>query len=66
VALALAIPPGPQRDIILQATYGVVVFSIIVQGLTLTRLVRRLVPVADGEPPATGPQALGLEASSGF
>lgn len=52
VALALAIPPGPQRDIILQATYGVVVFSIIVQGLTLTRLVRRHVPAAAQDRPA--------------
>lgn len=44
VALALAIPDGPERDIILQATYAVVLFSIIVQGLTITRLVRRVVP----------------------
>jgi len=44
VALALAIPSGPERDIILQATHAVVVFSVIVQGLTITQLIRRVVP----------------------
>lgn len=40
VALALSIPPGTEREIILMATYVVVVFSIMVQGLTISRLVR--------------------------
>jgi CPA1 family monovalent cation:H+ antiporter len=39
VAMALSLPPGPHRDIILMVTYVVVVFSIMVQGLTLGRLV---------------------------
>ena len=39
VALALSIPGGPERDIILGITYAVVVFSILVQGLTIGRLV---------------------------
>lgn len=39
VALALAIPPGEIRDLILAITYAVVAFSIIVQGLTLKRLI---------------------------
>lgn len=39
VALALSIPPGPERNVILQVTYVVVVFSIIVQGLTLRRVI---------------------------
>jgi CPA1 family monovalent cation:H+ antiporter len=39
VALALSIPPGPERDLILPVTYTVVVFSILVQGLTIGRLV---------------------------
>lgn len=43
VALALAIPAGPERDVIVAITYTVVVFSIAVQGLTLAPLVRRLV-----------------------
>lgn len=44
VALALSLPPGPERDAILAATYTVVLFSILVQGTTLKRLVQRVVP----------------------
>ena len=40
VAMALSLPPGRPRDIILTITYAVVVFSIIVQGLTVGRLVK--------------------------
>ena len=40
VALALSLPPGPEREIILAVTYLVVVFSILVQGLTMGKLVR--------------------------
>lgn len=39
VALALSIPAGPERDLILPVTYTVVVFSILVQGLTIGRLI---------------------------
>ena len=35
VALALSLPPGPDRNLILMLTYSVVVFSILVQGLTV-------------------------------
>jgi CPA1 family monovalent cation:H+ antiporter len=42
VALALALPMGPHRDAILVITYAVVAFSILVQGLTLSALLRRL------------------------
>jgi len=41
VALALALPAGPARDLILVMTYAVVVFSILVQGLTVETLLRR-------------------------
>jgi len=41
VALALSIPPGPARDTVLALTYCVVVFSVLVQGLTMGRVVRR-------------------------
>jgi CPA1 family monovalent cation:H+ antiporter len=41
VALALAIPHGPQRDVLVAITYGVVLFSIVVQGLTIGPLVER-------------------------
>jgi len=42
VALALSIPPGAERNVILMLTYSVVVFSIVVQGLTVARLARVL------------------------
>ena len=41
VALALSIPQGPQRGVIVFITYMVVVFSIVVQGLTIKGLLRR-------------------------
>ncbi len=41
VALALSIPPSPERDVILTVTYIVVIFSIVVQGLTIEKLIRR-------------------------
>ena len=41
VALALALPRGPERDVIVGATYVVVVFSVLVQGTTTGRLARR-------------------------
>jgi CPA1 family monovalent cation:H+ antiporter len=43
VALALSLPDLPFRDTILAATYGVVIFSILVQGLTIERVVRSAV-----------------------
>ncbi|MCO5124814.1 MAG: sodium:proton antiporter [Rhizobacter sp.] len=43
VALALSLPLGPQREIVLALTYCVVVFSILVQGLSIGWLVRRVV-----------------------
>ena len=46
VALALSLPAGPQRDSVLALTYCVVVFSILVQGLTIARLVRGTVRAA--------------------
>lgn len=41
VALALSLPEAPQKDLILAATYTVVIFTIVVQGLSLGRVVRR-------------------------
>jgi len=40
IALALSLPDAPQRSALITVTYVVVVFSILVQGLTLSRLVR--------------------------
>jgi CPA1 family monovalent cation:H+ antiporter len=44
VALALSLPAdhAHERNLLLIATYVVVVFSIVVQGLTIPRLLRRL------------------------
>jgi CPA1 family monovalent cation:H+ antiporter len=39
VALALSLPPGPERELLLTVSYVVVVFSILVQGTTLKRVV---------------------------
>lgn len=44
VALALSLPIGPARDIITTLTYAVVVFSIAVQGTSISALVRRYLP----------------------
>jgi len=41
VALALSLPAGEVRDTLVTVTYVVVVFSILVQGLTLGHVVRR-------------------------
>ena len=38
VAMALSLPNVPQKELILHMTYGVAAFSIIVQGLTISRL----------------------------
>lgn len=43
VALALALPAGPERDIILPITYVIVLGSIIIQGLTIGSLIRLIV-----------------------
>ncbi|MGV3516343.1 cation:proton antiporter [Luteitalea sp.] len=38
VALVLSLPPFPGREILLASTYAVVVFSVLVQGLTVRRV----------------------------
>jgi CPA1 family monovalent cation:H+ antiporter len=43
VALALSLPAVAEKESILVITYTVVVFSIIVQGLTFKRVVARFV-----------------------
>ncbi len=42
VALALSLPAGESRDLILFLTYVIVVFSIVVQGLTIGPLIKKL------------------------
>jgi CPA1 family monovalent cation:H+ antiporter len=43
-ALALLVPAGPARDVIVPLTFAVVAFSILVQGSTFTPLARRYAP----------------------
>ncbi|QDT92524.1 Na(+)/H(+) antiporter NhaP [Gimesia algae] len=43
IALALQMTPSMNRKLFLTVTYGVVIFSIIVQGLSIGPLARRLV-----------------------
>jgi CPA1 family monovalent cation:H+ antiporter len=54
VALALSLPYGEERSIILTATYAVVLFTIVVQGLTLKRVIRRTVPSSRNAPAEGG------------
>ena len=42
VALALSLPPGKARDMFICVTYVIVIFSIVVQGLTIKKLVERV------------------------
>ena len=42
VALALALPLGPERDLLLSITYIVVLSSILLQGLSIGKLVRHV------------------------
>lgn len=49
VALALSLPLGPERQIVLALTYIVVLFSILVQGLTVGKLIKAtVVPAGSG------------------
>ncbi len=52
IALALSLTPELNRDLFLTVTYGVVVFSIIVQGLTVGRLAKRLIGAESQPEPA--------------
>lgn len=42
MALALALPLGPERDLLLRITYIVVLSSILLQGLSIGKLVKRV------------------------
>lgn len=56
VALALSLPAGDSRGLLLTMTYCVVVFSILVQGLTVGRLIKKTTgpePHEVSEAPAT-------------
>jgi CPA1 family monovalent cation:H+ antiporter len=42
VAMALSLPRGNEREVIVTMTYAVVIFSVLVQGLTINPLIKRL------------------------
>lgn len=44
LALALSLPAGPMRDVLLALTFAVVITSVLAQGLTFGRLAARLAP----------------------
>jgi CPA1 family monovalent cation:H+ antiporter len=50
VALAFSMPAGPERELFLVMTYVIVVFSVIVQGLTVGKLAARASGPASGSP----------------
>ena len=47
LALAFSLPTGPQRELFLVLSYAVVVFSLLVQGLSVPVLARRAAQLAD-------------------
>jgi len=55
IALALSLPEGPVRDLLLAATFGAVLFSVLVQRATLGRMIERSRPPED---PAHAPEGL--------
>ena len=50
IALALSLPTGPERPVLLTSTYVVVLFSVLVQGLTVGRLIARMVRTTGDAP----------------
>jgi CPA1 family monovalent cation:H+ antiporter len=49
VAMALSLPAGQERELIVAITYGVVCFSILVQGTTIRELVQRTILFGQGK-----------------
>ncbi|PZC46386.1 MAG: monovalent cation:H+ antiporter, CPA1 family [Chloroflexi bacterium] len=49
IALALSLPHSPERDLLVTAAYFVVAFSVLVQGLTFGRFIKRLFPTSPGQ-----------------
>ena len=46
IALALSLPAGSERDLLIGLTYGVVVFAILVQGLSIGKIAKRIPQVS--------------------
>jgi CPA1 family monovalent cation:H+ antiporter len=54
VALVLSLPPSQGKPLLITCTYIVVLFSILVQGLTIKRVLRKLMTAAPGSLPDSG------------
>jgi CPA1 family monovalent cation:H+ antiporter len=52
VALPLSLPPGPAHQVFLPMTYVIVLFSILVRGLSLGRVVSRAGIASSPDPAA--------------
>ncbi|WGM39193.1 sodium:proton antiporter [Caulobacter sp. NIBR1757] len=52
IALALSLPPGPAKDILVAATYVVVLFSVLVQGGSIGPAMKRWAPADPDSPPS--------------
>jgi CPA1 family monovalent cation:H+ antiporter len=50
IALALSLPASPERDLLVTVAYIVVTFSVLVQGLTFGRFIKRLFPATVEKP----------------
>lgn len=46
IALALSLPPSSERGLILSSTYIIVIFSVLVQGLTIGKLIQITLPAS--------------------
>lgn len=69
VALALSLPPSPYRGPLLTVCYGLVVFTIVVQGLTMPWVVRKLlrqVIIDKANPPHSAAREPGGGKDAGF
>jgi CPA1 family monovalent cation:H+ antiporter len=49
IALALSLPYSPYRHIILSGAYFIVIFSVVVQGLTLNKLINASIPAEEAQ-----------------
>ena len=61
IALALSLPEGPVRDLLLAGTFGAVLFSVLVQRATLGRMIERGKVPHGGSHVAEGQTPEGLE-----
>ncbi len=59
LALALSLPPGEPKSLILSTTFAVVVFSILVQGTSFGPMAKRLAVNDEVEPPSPDRSQLG-------